>query len=491
MKHIFVFLLLAFSFFQSCKNDIDNNWELLWIQPNGNTFEVAQLPKIIVEAKTFSIEIEGIRFNISFLNSDNGIICEASAISSAEMSKEGYFSLRLNYSETEQPFNFNGLVERSEIFRQSPHDVNAWIVDKIPMQAMPIVAVKTKSGFDIGFSDTPAMCGNFTSQEFNIETKTLYLNSGDNGTSPGIQPDTSSVLNMDYNAEKTQIFTPGKVLSHYYTITPETPHIFKAVILKSVATDLNGVRKDIVKSAAGSFAENKITDFFGALAFTTAYYNLRTNDSGKSKFWVIPAVEYSNQQYGRDAFWISTMLPPKYAAECLNSELAEVNHFAEYPLFAIIWAYRSVQDGFQVDLEKVQAYVDAVEHRVKNNQYYSYNEADGRLDFQYWGDVMAFEKDDIIAYNQGLFAIAMEMASELNLKVKTDFQAAKIHYQNLFNTELGFMPVSRKKAILSPDALVPDLLSQIYLNKNLLLTDKVQQHYNRMVQYSKTPFGFN
>ena len=124
-------------------------------------------------------------------------------------------------------------------------------------------------------------------------------------------------------------------------------------------------------------------------------------------------------------------------------------------MFTIIWAYRAYQAGQEVDVDLVQAYVDAVEMRVKDNAYYSYYEGDGRLDFQYWGDLMAFEKQDLIAYNQGLFTVAIRMARRMGLRVSTDPSSAKDIYVQMFNDKLGMYPVSRLKTILSPDAILP------------------------------------
>ena len=297
-------------------------------------------------------------------------------------------------------------------------------------------------------------------------------------------------MNLDYNAEKTQKFTPGKVLPYYHKISTDKSHSFRGIIFEAKADDLNAMRKEATVRGSDYFSEGKYTDYFGALSFVTTYFNLRKNDSGKSDYWVIPAVEYGNTQYGRDAFWIATMLPDQYAAECLKSELAVVNHFAEYPLFAIIWAYRAQKAGFDVNNDEVQAYINAVEARAKESVYYSYYEGDGRLDFQYWGDLMAFEKNDVLAYNQGLFAVALSAAQQMGLSIKSDPKQAADAYRALYNEELGFYPVSKFKTILSPDALAPDLISQLYLGEKLLPSERVKSHFDRMVKYAKTPYGF-
>ena len=218
---------------------------------------------------------------------------------------------------------------------------------------------------------------------------------------------------------------------------------------------------------------------------------LRKNETGKINYWVVPSVEYANTQYCRDAFWISMILPVDIAAECLKSELDSVNHYAEYPLFTILWAYRAKMQKGTIDLSKVQQYVDAVERHAKGGYFYSFDKNDGRLDFQYWGDLIAFDKDDVITYNQGLFVLALNAAQEMGLKIKTDPAKAKQLYQNLYNAKTGFYPISKKKnTIVGPDPLLPDLLSQIYFNRSLLPTDRVLSHYNFLVTHLRTPFGF-
>ena len=87
-----------------------------------------------------------------------------------------------------------------------------------------------------------------------------------------------------------------------------------------------------------------VTDLLGATFFSTAYMNLRVNETGRSKFWVTPAIGYSNKQYSRDAFWISMVLPKEYANYCYENEATYDKTFAgaERQLFTIVWAYRNL-----------------------------------------------------------------------------------------------------------------------------------------------------
>ncbi|MBL7858600.1 MAG: hypothetical protein JNM57_13000 [Cyclobacteriaceae bacterium] len=485
-----ILLLVMISSLPGCRTERvqQPEWSLVLHQRGKAEIEVVQLPVDFSKSFSANRKIDGIEIDFSLTPTENYSVFKATA-SKVSGPAEVYLALRCHYT-NQEPYNFNGRVDSSEIFRQSPHDVNAWISEQIAKQAVPVIALKSDSGFVVALNGSPALYNNFTSQAFYVDQNRLELSSGDNGKTPGLKPDTVKQLDIEYNTDKTQVMAPGRILAYYHPIDSTKTHVFEGILFRSKAANLNGLRKDVNQLAAHHFSAGKYNDYFGALAFTTAYMNLRVNETGKSKYWVVPSVEYGNTQYGRDAFWISTMLAPADAAECMRNELDVVNEYAEYPLFAMLWAYRSYRENGAIDTAKIQAYVDAIETRARNNYFYSYLERDGRLDFQYWGDVIAFEKDDVIAYNQGLFALALTAARELGLTIRSNPEKALRQYQNMYNAKEGFYPISKKKNILGPDPLIPDLLAQLYFNRKLLDSETVKSHFNRMVKYSKTSYGY-
>lgn len=493
MKKYLIFILSVIvpaSFMFRCSRQESSNvqWDLILHQPGSQEKVVVTLPANEKKPFMFRDQIDGIQIEFTLSHNDTFSIFRAKATS--DQPRQVFVSLRVSYRDG-TPFNFNGEVDSSEVFRQSPHDVNAWIVSTIAEQAVPVIALRQDSTFHVAVLGSPYLYDNFTSQGFFVDKKMLYLSSGDAGLTPGIQPDTSRQLTLDYNAEKTQVFSPGRVVKHYHNISKDSSHTVEGILYRTTSSSLQGLRKSVNQNIANHFSQGKYKDYFGALAFTTSYMNLRKNDSKKSDIWVVPSVEYANTQYGRDAFWISMMLTPELAASCLGNELAQVNHFAEYPLFTVLWAWRAKQSGMAVDMDKVQDYIDAIELRAKRNKYYSYNDADGRLDFQYWGDLMAFEKDDVLAYNQGLFSLALRAAEQMNLKCQSDWRSAAENYRAIYNHKDGFLPTSEKKQnILGPDPLIPDLLSMLYFNEQLLPDSLVQKHFNRLTTKAKTPYGF-
>jgi hypothetical protein len=484
-------LILALTLFTStlaAQNTIQ--WSLWVEQPNQPAQEVIQFPAALDKPFTAQRKVNQITIDCSLMPNSSGYTVFKAVATHNDRGVDMYFTLRGRYRDG-VAYCLNGPVAQSEIYRQSPHDVDARVVTTIAQQAIPMVAVQTAGGFWAALSDTPAAFNNFTSQAFDPKERLIQLCSGDNGKTPGIQPDTTTVLPLDTNALAERKSAPGKVLPYYHTVDRNHPHTFEGIIFSSNAKQLEGLRRDVNKYAALHFSKGEYNDYFGGLAFTTAYMNLRANETGKSKYWVVPSIEKSNAQNSRDAFWMATMLPAPYDAACMAHELDTVHPFGENPLLAIIWAYRVFKQQKTIDTAKVQAYVDEIERHSRNNQYYAYDERADCQDFQYWGDVVAFEIDDVITFNQGLFALALYAAKAMGLRFTTDPDEAVLNYRSLYNPELDFYPLSRQKStILGPDPLVPDLLGQMYFDIVMLDTVTVQRHFDRMVRYAKTPFGF-
>ncbi|MBN2658878.1 MAG: hypothetical protein JXR86_17620 [Spirochaetales bacterium] len=472
----------------------NNSMLLLLRRQSAEDVLVTKIPPQVDDSWEFSGESEG--FSISVLLKKEELYTSFKITGSHPEGENGHFVLQAETSGREL-WNFDGPVTSDEIYRQSPHDVDAWISDDIAKQAVPLIAFGEDSLWG-AVSSSPAFYDNYTSQGYFPSKGFLELSSGDSGQTPGKKPN-SLLLEKEYNLSAGQKLSTGVIEAFDHPMKPDDPHMFEGFIFdfslqgENLEQKRNYFRQQINRRIAVRFCNSSGESLFGDLSSATAYMNLRRNETGNSEFWVIPAVEYSNVQYGRDAFWISMMLDPRWDASCLENDLVKADTYSEYCLFDLIWAYRNWKNGQQVNMENVKRCLSVVESKVRDSWFYAYDESDGRQDFQFWGDIMAFEKDDVVSYNQGLLSAALAMAEKMSLHLPENMNPGKAadNYRALFNEDLSFFPMSRQKnTLLTVDALVGDVLSQAYLEEPLLPDSLVEKHYRAMVEKSKTPWGF-
>ena len=206
-------------------------------QPNQPAQEIIQFPDALDKPFTAQRKIKQVTIDCSLVPKAGYTVFKAAATHN-DGGVNMYFTLRGRYREG-GAYCFNGPVAQSEIYRQSPHDVDARVVTTIAQQAIPMVAVQTASGFWAALSDTPAAFNNFTSQAFDPTERLIQLCSGDSGKTPGIQPDTTTALPLDTNALAERKSAPGKVLSYYHTVDRNHPHTFEGIIFSSKAKQLD------------------------------------------------------------------------------------------------------------------------------------------------------------------------------------------------------------------------------------------------------------
>ncbi len=436
-------------------------------QPNQNAIEIGQFnfsDRMPIHLKK---EVDNIQVEVTIENLQDLLIFNVKARS--EINKKCFLSLKASYRNG-TAYTYNGPEETSKILRQSPHDPKNHVFPHLVKQAIPMVALNDGESFFVAVSNTPALYDNFTTQVLDNEKKFVSINSGDTGMPGG--SDTSKIT----------------IESHYHDIGIGKSHTFDGILFKSAANDLSNLRKDVLTSIAKRWGNN-ITDRFGATAFGSNYMLIRKNETGNSKYWVVPAIEYANKQYSRDAFWQSMVLPPEYSRECYLNEAVAQSTGAERPLFCMIWAYRTKIEGGQPDMEAAEKTLAYIEKHAVDGWFHSSDKKE-RKNFQSWKDLAAFEETDVISYNQGLLAVALMSAEALGLKPSVSSEKAIKNYQSLFNIVGGYFPLSKEKDMLSVDPLVGDLLSQLYFKKVLLSDESVISHYNNVVSKAKTAYGF-
>jgi hypothetical protein len=463
-----------------------NQWHLFVEQPSKAPILVGSFS--LREGAAFAIKksLEGFDLDAS-LGKANDYWVFTARVSSKQPGRECYLSLVRSYSEDSVPVNFNGPVKESAIYRQSPHEPLDHGFHTLVMQSVPMVGVKMPEGLEIAVSDTPALFDNYTTQTFDLARRSLALSSGDN----------SFIWNgraFEPNPDKSDRTALYRIEPHYFSLDAGNEHRMEAIIFQAPGGNLANIRQLVNLAVSKHWSQGRITDLLGATFFSTAYMNLRVNETGRSQFWVVPAIEYANKQYSRDAFWISMVLPRQFSQSCYEQEAAYNSTFigAERQLYTLIWAYRSYISGAKIDKKQVERILRIVEAHAPNACFSGYTSGmkfDGT--FQGWADLLAFDKDDVISNNQGLFVVALMCADAMGIKPNVSIEQALKNYQNLYNPSLAAYPLSLKRnQILAVDPLVGDLLAQVYLGKALLPSERVLAHFETLKQKAKTEFGF-
>lgn len=469
MKQILKLLLVLLfcSVASSTRGQGQVHWSVLLERPDLPAVEISSFDGLPEKKLHFQKTIDGIKADVRIKPENNFVEFEATASSAAVQSC--FISLKADFSDG-TPYSYLGEVQGRQIFRQSPHDPGNYELRGMTKQAVPMLAVKTDSGFIVALSDTPAVYDNYTTQTIDSKNHTAMLSSGDGGEVTGDLPQ------------------GVKIEKYYHRIDQGYPHDFSGILFKSSGQNLNDLRKNVLFAVAGRWGE-KTAGRLEATAFGGNYMLVRSNETQRTHFWVVPGMEYCNKEYTRDAFWQSMVLPPKYSQECYQNEALAQTRGAERPLFCMVWAYRTKLEGGTPDMAAARETLQYIEQHTKDGYYYS-SDIKGKKDFQSWYDTAAFNEDDVITYNQGLLAVALLSAEALNLKPAVSSAEAIQKYQGMFNEQAGYFPLSRQKNLLAMDPLVGDLLAQIYFKKALLSDQSVRSHFKQIVAHAKTPYGF-
>jgi hypothetical protein len=411
----------------------------------------------------------------------------SATVRSSQPGRACFLSLSCTYSKDCKPANFNGEVAGSAVYRQSPHNPAGGFLGK-HLQSVPLVALETPAGMEIAVSDTPAHFDNYTTQTFDLKARRVALASGDRA----LQWDEQSQSFVKVVPEAKE--NAPRIDPHFFPLDAGKEHTLEAFFLRLPTTAFVAFRQQVNLGITRRWSKQPIDDLLGATYFGTAYMNLRVNETGKSRFWVVPAIEYSNKQYSRDAFWISMMLPPMYSQSCFENEAAYDKEFtgAERQLFTLVWAYRNHLNGMTVDKSRVERILRIVEAHAPAG-YYSGFSTNTRVPgcWQGWADTIAFDRDDAISNNQGLFVVALMSAEALGIAPKVSIEQATANYRNLFNSQLNAFPISRQRTgILAVDPLMGDLLAQVFLDRKLLPSEHVLAHYRTLKERAKTANGF-
>lgn len=466
-KKIIPLVILLLTFIHSIQAGEQLKWSVILDQPNKKEVVIGTFTGSPTKDIHFVKVVDGINVEAVISRKDNLLRFEIKANSATD--KTCYLSLQSNYKNGSL-YSYRQEELSSKIFRQSPHDPDNYGFGELVMQDLPMFAIKNDHGFTIAINDSPCFYDNYTTQTFSPDKHTVKLSSGDNGNF--------------FNQKPKKV----KIESYYFQLGKGKSHTFNGIIVNSNAKDLNEMRRDVLSSIAKRWGNNIENNSFATTAFSSNYMLLRKNERKSSTYWVTPGIGYSNKQYTRDAFWQSMVLPANFAQECYKNEEVLASPGAERPLIVMIWAYRTKLAGGQPNLDILKKTLDYIEKHTKNGMYYSKN--NNIKNYQSWCDMVGFNDDDVIAYNQGLLAVALLSAESLGLKPSVSSELAIQKYQEMFNKEKGYFPFSQQKDLLAVDPLVGDLLAQLYFKKKILSDESVLSHYKQVVSKAKTKYGY-
>jgi len=442
------------------------SWRFAFNDDTGRQVDLGALNPAGPFPERLSWSQGGTRVGVTIERADDQLRFTMNA-SAAAAEPRGYLSL-VGQGEAAALFSYARDESQEICYRQSPHNP-ATNPTRMAKQDLPMIGFREPGETLIAVSDSPVFSDNYTTQWFRPAEKTAVLSSGDNGSLAG------------------SAGTRVKLGAYYHDLAVKGGHTFRGIIFSSRAQGMVEIRRDVLTAIARRWGAAH--DRFGITAFATNYMLLRRNETGQSPAWVVPGIAYCNKQYSRDAFWQSMALPNEWAAQCYQNEQVAQSPGAERPLFLLIWAWRTKQEGGAIDRTALQATLDYIESHAREGRFYS-SERPDRKDFQSWFDTVAFEPDDVLTYNQGLLAVALAAAEKLGLHPRTAPALASQRYREMFNAAGGYFPVSAQKNLVAVDALVGDALAQVMLGHTLLPDELVARHFKKVVGVAKTPYGY-
>lgn len=437
-------------------------WNLFLSCPEKEDVLVAHLEPF-GEDQRLSTDVEGIRVTINQERKESYTLLTISA-----EAKQGrcYLSFACEYPDGKL-LTFSGEKSGVEVFRQSPHDPADHVLD-MAKEAVPMVALTDGNGFIVALSDQPGHCDNYTTQYINTDQKEFRISSGDSGETPGYQ---------------------GKeFLPYYHELREGKGYEFRLAVFRSEAATMTQLRNDVFSCIDTLWGMGGCSKFH-AVCFSSNYMHYRRNETGCSDFWVTPGIDYGNKQYTRDAFWQSMILPLAMEQQCYDAVYPVRYKYAECAMIFLIWSYHLQKRGGKADLIRMQDALEYMQRHAAGSLYLAGSDHDEKYDFKSWYDICAFENDDVITYNQGLFAVALRACEMCGLKPNIEWKAAQDKYNALFCREMGYFPLSDKKHCLSADVLVGDLLSYLLFGEVLTDDEKVAANYELLMKNANTPYG--
>ena len=237
-----------------------------------------------------------------------------------------------------------------------------------------------------------------------------------------------------------------------------------------------------------------------AILRNTSFYLLRRNlardtadQPRDGRYIFISGLSYGWKQWVTDGFYTAMGLddPEKTVQSNLAVFWTRMD-YEDNAQYYLIWAVLMKRAGGTVNEHLVRRAYEFIRAHEKDALFVPppLPGAPNAKGWKTYHDVLPYDDDDSPASNQGFHCGALLAAKELGLGVTTEeIDRAIAAYRALFNTDLGFMPTSRKQHdTLGQDTLYGATLTYAVFGKKLLTDEQVLTHF-RTSEKVKSPYG--
>ncbi len=137
----------------------------------------------------------------------------------------------------------------------------------------------------------------------------------------------------------------------------------------------------------------------------------------------------------------------------------------ETNLLFIAWAGIVKRQGGTPDNAALEAAYRYVQGHVRDGRYVSPGGP-----FRYWADTVIVDADETIAYNQGLYVVALRFLRELGVGDVSDETIAKAvaAYRAIYRADLGYMPLGANNTSIDGSALFPEFLHRYFFSQPIV-----------------------
>jgi hypothetical protein len=237
-----------------------------------------------------------------------------------------------------------------------------------------------------------------------------------------------------------------------------------------------------------------------AILRNTSFYLLRRNlardaadQPRDGRYIFISGLSYGWKQWVTDGFYTAMGLDdPEKTVQSNRAVFWTRMDYEDNAQYYLIWAVLMKRAGGTVNDELVKRAYEFIRTHEKDALFVPAPLVGVPKNggWKTYHDVLPYDDDDSPASNQGFHCGALLAAKELGLGVtEEEIDRAIAAYQALFNTDLGFMPTSRKKRdTLGQDTLYGATLTYAVFGKKLLTDEQVLTHF-RTSEKVKSPYG--